>query len=123
MFVGGFIGNPPMNFLRLPVEGGMVRLGALTLSPPARANGSVMLGVRPEDLELADAGQGFAFRIQVPEPLGPHVLLTGETDGQPLRVVIPPDRAVAAGQTVTLRPLVERVAWMDPATGRALEDV
>ena len=47
VFVGGFVGNPPMNFLKLPVSGGEVRLGALTLTPPNGANGSVVLGVRP----------------------------------------------------------------------------
>src|SRR5215831_177315 len=31
MFVGGFIGSPPMNFLRLPVVAGMVQLGGLSL--------------------------------------------------------------------------------------------
>jgi multiple sugar transport system ATP-binding protein len=121
MFVGGFIGNPPMNFLRLAVEDGMVRLGALTLRAPHGAHSSVTLGMRPEDLELSDDGDGFAFRVQVPEPLGSHVLLTGQADGQNLRVVIPPDRVVRAGQVVTLRPNLERIGWMDPATGLALE--
>ena len=119
VFVGGFIGNPPMNFLRLPVEGGAVRLGTLTLHPPRGVNGWVTLGIRPEDLEPAD--EGFAFRIQVPEPLGSHVLLTGETGGQNLRVAIQADHFAGAGETVTLRPNPARIAWMDPATGFALE--
>ncbi|HEY2619300.1 MAG TPA: ABC transporter ATP-binding protein [Acetobacteraceae bacterium] len=121
MFVGGFIGNPPMNFLRLPVQDGVVRLGTLTLNAPRDAGSSVMLGIRPEDLELTEGGDGFAFRVQVPEPLGSHVLLTGQADGQSLRVAIPPDRNIGAGQTVTLRPNPERIGWMDPATGLALE--
>ncbi len=121
MFVGGFIGNPPMNFLRLSVQDGVVRLGTLTLKAPRGAGSSVMLGVRPEDLELTEGGDGFPFRVQVPEPLGSHVLLTGQADGQNLRVAIPPDRTVGAGETVTLRPNPERIGWMDPATGLALE--
>jgi multiple sugar transport system ATP-binding protein len=121
MFVGGFIGNPPMNFLRLPVTDGVVRLGTLTLTPPANARGAVTLGIRPEDLDVADNGLGFTFRIHVPEPLGPHVLLTGDADGQSMRVAIPPDHVVHAGETVTLRPHADRIAWMDPDTGRALE--
>jgi multiple sugar transport system ATP-binding protein len=120
-FVGGFIGDPPMNFLRLPVEGGKVRLGALTLRPPGGTDGSVLLGVRPEDLELAGDGEGFPFRVQVPEPLGSHVLLTGEVDGQSLRVAIPPDRVVRVGEVLTLRPNANRIAWIDPRTDLALE--
>ena len=121
MFVGGFIGDPPMNFLRLPVADGVVRLGTLTLKPPAGVRDSVTLGIRPQDLEVADDGQGFTFRIQVPEPLGSHVLLTGDADGQNLRVAITPDRTVHAGETVTLRPHSGRIAWMNSETGLALE--
>src|ERR1700722_897190 len=101
VFVGGFVGNPPMNFLKLPVNAGEVRLGALTMTPPNRVNGSVVLGVRPEDLELAEGG--FGFRVQVAEPLGPHILLTGEAEGQHIGVAISPDRAVRAGETAMMR--------------------
>jgi len=100
MFVGGFVGDPPMNFLRMQVEGGLVRLGTLTLTPPTGVSDTVTLGVRPEDLEVTREGKGFAFRVQVPEPLGPQVLLTGDAEGQSLRVTIPPDRVVHAGETV-----------------------
>jgi hypothetical protein len=57
----------------------------------------------------------------VPEPLGSHVLLTGDADGQNLRVAITPDRTVHAGETVTLRPHSGRIAWMNSETGLALE--
>ena len=121
MFVGGFIGNPPMNFLRLPVSDSTVRLGTLTMKPPAGVNGFVMLGMRPEDLEVAETGGGFAFRVHVPEPLGSHILLTGDVDGQSLRVAVAPDRVVQPGDVVMLRPNIARLAWMDPHTGVALE--
>ncbi len=121
VFVGGFIGNPPMNFLRLPITDGQVRLGSLTLRVPATANGSVTLGIRPEDLELT-TDAGFPFRVQVPEPLGPHLLLTGDADGQSLRVAIPSDHMVQPGDIVTLRPNLHRIMWMDANTGLALRD-
>ena len=121
IFVGGFIGDPPMNFLRLPISDSVVRLGSLILNPPVGAKGPIMLGVRPEDLEVADAGTGFAFRVQVPEPLGSHILLTGDVEGQGLRVAVAPDRVVQPGDVITLRPNAARLAWMDPDTGLALE--
>jgi multiple sugar transport system ATP-binding protein len=123
IFVGGFIGNPPMNFLRLPVSGSVVRLGTLTLNPPAGVNGSVMLGIRPEDLEVAEAGAGFPFCVHVPEPLGPHILLTGDVEGQSMRVAVAPDRMVQSGDVVMLRPNAARLSWMNPDTGLALESV
>jgi multiple sugar transport system ATP-binding protein len=121
MFVGGFIGNPPMNFLRLPVSDRVVRLGSLTLEPPAGVDGAVLLGMRPEDLDVAEGGAGFAFRVHVPEPLGPHILLTGDVEGQSLRVAVASDRVVRPGDVVMLRPNTARLSWMDPDTGLALE--
>ena len=98
MFVGGFIGNPPMNFLRAAGERRRGAAGRADADAAGRRNGAVMLGIRPEDLELAEGG--FGFRVQVAEPLGPHILLTGEAEGQGMRVAIPPDHAVRAGETV-----------------------
>ena len=121
MFVGGFVGSPPMNFLRLPVHDGSVRLGDLALHAPSGADGVVLLGIRPEDLVLAD--QGLAFRVDVVEPLGPHLLLTGETGGQRMRVLVPPDTVVRAGSAITLRPDESHLAWMHSETGLALEMV
>jgi multiple sugar transport system ATP-binding protein len=117
MFVGGFVGSPPMNFLRLPVQQGVVHLGALSLHPPAGADGTVVLGVRPED--LAPAADGFGFQVQVVEPLGSHLLLTGAAEDQPLRVVVPPDTEVRAGETIALRPDLAHISWMHADTGEA----
>src|SRR5215813_3064445 len=50
-FVGSFLGNPPMNFVRLTAERGAVRLGAMTLACPV-ATGPVELGLRGEDPAL-----------------------------------------------------------------------
>ena len=119
MFAGGFIGSPPMNFLRLAVQQGLVRLGTLSLRPPGDTHDMVVLGVRPED--LAPAEDGFSFLVQVVEPLGSHLLLTGITEGQSLRVVVPPGTAVGRGETIPLRPNLAHVVWMDAATGEALE--
>jgi multiple sugar transport system ATP-binding protein len=119
MFVGGFVGSPPMNFLRLPVEEGVVRLGTLSLSPPGGTDPMVVLGVRPED--LAPAEDGFGFLVHVIEPLGSHLLLTGSTAGQSLRVVVPPGTIVRGGETIPLRPDLAHIVWMDPETGKALD--
>src|SRR5215472_14109583 len=116
-FVGGFVGSPPMNFLRLPVENGCVRLGALTLGSPTGSEGHIMLGVRPEDLQVTVPAEGFPFILQVAEPLGSHIILTGETHGQQVRVMVAPEASVRVGATMSLRPRSDRIVWMDPASG------
>lgn len=97
----------------------MLRFGFLQLPAPGSANGIVVLGVRPEDLTAADGGLGFCIRVV--EPLGPHLLLTGEAEGRPLRVVVTPDTVVRADETITLRPDIGHLAWLHPETGRRLD--
>ena len=117
-FVGGFVGSPPMNFLTLPVTNGRVQLGALSLAPPTTAD-TVVLGIRGEDLQIAD--DGLAFEVRVVEPMGSHTLLTGTVAGQQIRVVAPSDARPGHGETLHVRPLPDRISWMDAASGAALE--
>ena len=119
-FVGGFVGSPPMNFLTLPVENGCIRLGALTIVSPAATGGQIVLGIRPEDLAPVDAAEGFPFMLRVAEPLGSHIMLTGETGGQHVRVVVPPETPVHIGVMMYLNPRRDRIVWMDPASGTAV---
>ena len=37
------------------------------------------------------AAEGFAFAVRVAEPLGSHIVLTGESAGQRVRVIVPPE--------------------------------
>jgi multiple sugar transport system ATP-binding protein len=80
-----------------------------------------MLGIRPEDFEITPEGATFAVRVV--EPLGSHVLLTGEMAGQMIRVVVPPDCAAGGGDTLQIRPLSDRIRWMAAQDGQALEEV
>src|SRR3954466_1688262 len=59
-FVAGFIGSPAMNFLTVPQgSNGSVSVGGVELALPGPASGSdVVVGVRPEALELAADGIG-----------------------------------------------------------------
>jgi multiple sugar transport system ATP-binding protein len=120
MFVGGFVGSPPMNFLRVVLTDGVARLGNLRLTPPADAPETVMLGMRAEDLEPTTAENGFAFEVRISEPMGSHTLVTGQTEGQRMRVIIDADLHPTAGTILHLRPRAEHVTWMDAATGHAI---
>jgi multiple sugar transport system ATP-binding protein len=62
----------------------------------------------------------FATRVQVVEPLGPHLQLTTEVDGQTLRITAPPDLPVRRGSTVALRPKPGRLRWFDADRGHAV---
>ena len=119
-FVGGFIGNPPMNFLRAGALGGRVVLEGFAV--PSPVEGEVLLGVRPEDLRVSkeQAEGAFRARVLVVEPLGPHLQLTLEREGETFRALADPDFSVAFGEEVWVRPNPGRVRLFQPKTGKAL---
>jgi multiple sugar transport system ATP-binding protein len=75
LFVAGFIGSPPMNFMPAEVDGTSVKLPFGTVEIPAekaekaRGKGLLIAGVRPEhfeDASVVDAGRkGSTFRAKV----------------------------------------------------------
>lgn len=125
VFVAKFIGSPAMNL----IEGTVRRDGA----PGIEANGhrlpvsantgaadgqSVIYGIRPEHLDIAD--DGFPAVVKVVEPTGSETLVFlrfGETD---IVAVLRDWHDFKPGQTVHLRPRAERVHLFDVATSARL---
>src|SRR5215217_6761520 len=107
-FVAGFIGSPAMNLCRLPVTDGKVRFGDITLEA-VNGRDEVVIGVRPEALELA--GEGIDARVDVVEELGldAFVFCTADLPGGSTRLVARVDtrHAPPRGARVRLRPSPE----------------
>jgi multiple sugar transport system ATP-binding protein len=130
-FVGSFIGNPPMNFLRAsPVTENsrtLVQIGAQTLAAPAevaQAN-DVLVGIRAENIMAAGAppsSGGSALRAEtvVVEPLGSHLLVTATVEGQLIKVVTRTDFPVRPGMPIWLEPEPEKLRWLRASDGLAL---
>ncbi|GAA6177548.1 sn-glycerol-3-phosphate ABC transporter ATP-binding protein UgpC [Sulfitobacter pacificus] len=80
LFAAQFIGSPAMNILDAVMKDGQVYLGEHAVAEGVGPDGPVKLGVRPEHLQVQDAG---AIRVQVrmAEPLGANTLLHGVVDG------------------------------------------
>jgi multiple sugar transport system ATP-binding protein len=104
-FVAGFIGSPAMNLCTLPVSDGKVAFGDVTLNA-VNGRDSVVVGIRPEALELA--GEGLAARVDAVEELGLDAFVYCSTDlpGGPARLVARVDarRAPARAVNVRVRP-------------------
>lgn len=115
-FVGGFIGNPPMNFITMPVTNGQVAAGSQQFAVPAQG-GEIVLGLRGETVERAQSGQGLDMQVRVAEPMGSHLLLTGSIFGQPARVILPATETVKNGETVGLTLDPKRLTWLSPESG------
>jgi len=129
LFVAGFLGSPAMNALPCVAVGsdgalglpGGTSLGAdeLPVRVPPRP---VVLGVRPEHLELVPAESGdLRGRVEVEERLGRETLLhVGGEEGLTLRVLVPRETRVELGEQVGLRARRDHLHVFDAASGLRL---
>jgi len=96
LFVAGFIGSPAMNFVRARLEGsngtlvasfGSTKLELPTRLLPAavaqRTGGDVIVGLRPEHLEIASGSDGrpvLRAPVALSEPVGSQVIVHLDLD-------------------------------------------
>jgi ABC-type sugar transport system ATPase subunit len=98
MFVAGFLGSPPMNFLSVEVESraDQLRLKSKSVDLPVPIDwkdqlGSVnsgrnfVLGIRPEDVTVSPEQKPYSIpaEVYVVEDLGNERLVDLRVDGQP----------------------------------------
>ena len=125
-FVAGFIGSPAMNLCTVPLSSnGAVRFGGVDVPLPRGASngrGRLVLGLRPESLELAS--DGLPARVEVVEELGADafVFCAAEVDGETTKLVARTEarRAPDRGENVSLRPRPEEAHLFDAESGERL---
>jgi multiple sugar transport system ATP-binding protein len=125
-FVAGFIGSPQMNLLTVERSGQEVLLGDTRLPGPAQVpgQGSVVLGIRPEDVRLPREGDTITLRgdVFLVENLGMAHLVSLRLKGDnplTLRVLLPADATWSRDQLELALPL-STLHWFDGATGHRL---
>ncbi|WP_027502112.1 ABC transporter ATP-binding protein [Rhodococcus sp. UNC363MFTsu5.1] len=127
MFVAGFMGSPSMNLFTLPVTDGGVLFGETVIPVPRGAlamahEPQVVLGIRPEHLELSD--RGIPMEVDVVEELGSDAYIYGRTTlaGAPHEVVARADwrNPPQKGQQVRLHVDPSELHLFSAADGRRL---
>jgi len=123
LFVAGFIGSPAMNLCTVEVRNGTASFGGVDVPLPTNGLSKLVVGVRPEALELA--GDGVAARVDVVEDIGADafVFCTAELQDGDTRLVARTDvrHAPKQGERVQLRPRADEAHLFDPESGRRLE--
>jgi len=143
LFVAGFLGSPTMNFLNGTLkqerdalafcesDGGVVKARlSLAERPGARAflGKPVLLGIRPEDIELAQFAKNdgstssFPAIVDIVEPMGPDTNLYLQTGAH--TVVCRSQRALdrrEAGQRLQFEINLKKVHLFDPDSATRIE--
>jgi len=132
-FVGGFIGNPPMNFLTGTLRGGNGQRELLIADhpvelpaggvPSAPDGGDTLVGIRAENIHPATEPSPGALpaRTQVVEPLGSHLLVTVSIGAQQLKVVAPIDFPAHPNRDLWLRLDPDKLRLFEAGSGRRVD--
>jgi sn-glycerol 3-phosphate transport system ATP-binding protein len=121
-FVAGFIGSPPMNLISGHADGSRFTSGSSTLALPEAAprGGQVTLGLRPEHVQLDQAG-AWSLNVDMVEMLGAERLVHGRLGDSMFTLRIDATlKAPQPGQTLGLRVPREHLHWFDADTGKRL---
>jgi ABC-type sugar transport system ATPase subunit len=131
-FVAEFIGRPAMNTIRGEIAGGVFRAGelAVPLGPrgEGRGDGPVVLGIRPEDLGVAEPStpdpSGAAvveMTLDVLEAIEPDTLLVLVRGGVSLTArVLRRSPSLRPGEPVRVAWPHDALCFFDPEDGRLL---
>jgi multiple sugar transport system ATP-binding protein len=131
VFVAAFIGSPAMNFATAKAHEGGLQLGGTTLELAGRAaraaeqarGRDLLIGFRPENLELDGQGPGFVripAKIDVVEYLGHEELIHAQSEGHEIVALVPSDKKVKAGDGVEFAIHADKLHVFDPETELSL---
>ena len=132
LFVAGFIGSPPMNFIDVFLEQSdekyFLKNKDITIEIPLKVSkiiqsrsrdNEIVLGIRPEDIEI-DHKKGEEAEIYVIEPMGMQVLVTVKLGNLQIRVLTTPPFTKKMGEKVKLQLNANKIHLFDKNTERSL---
>ncbi|MDX9802237.1 MAG: sn-glycerol-3-phosphate ABC transporter ATP-binding protein UgpC [Spirochaetia bacterium] len=129
-FVAGFIGSPPMNFIKVLVveKSGKITLdeGSCVLLPHEKhvdhlkpyAGKQVLFGIRPEDLPYDDTNAASSLKavVTVSEPLGAEIHIWAKTGSNQIISRVPPHHLFHIGEDIAFIPVMEKARYFDMET-------
>jgi multiple sugar transport system ATP-binding protein len=122
LFVAGFIGSPPMNFLGGALRDGRFASPAGSFGTLARASAAeATVGIRPEDCRVTEAGQGkLEGEVFATELIGDHSLVTLRCADDVVTVKVDKDYQRPIGDKVGIDFTERSLHVFDGATGERL---
>lgn len=133
LFVAGFIGSPPTNFIDVSLERSngkfILRNESLELKLPREivskvesnsTSSEIVLGIRPEHITLNQEKEGIKTEVYVIEPLGREILVSVKLGDYIVKVLTPPPFKVGMGEKVWLGFNLDKIMLFDKKTEKSL---
>jgi multiple sugar transport system ATP-binding protein len=119
LFVAGFIGSPPMNFLYGALLSEVPSLVPLLKGLDER---ELVVGVRPSDVlvSMRDDSASLEAEVSNVEPAGSDVWVDGLWGGTAIRGRANPEEKILSGQKAFFIMLPEKLHFFDKATGERI---
>jgi multiple sugar transport system ATP-binding protein len=131
LFVAGFVGSPQMNFINGRIEGngsgpefvsGKRRLPLASYDFTGRPSSGqdVILGVRPEHLDIGEAGTWPGFEIDIVEPMGADMVIWCSDGDGAIQLRTSGNRKATRGDRLALGLDAKQVSLFAAETGERL---
>jgi multiple sugar transport system ATP-binding protein len=137
MFVAGFLGSPPMSFLKGTLQQGpsgivfnadSAAVGLLALKVTAQSRSQieswidrpVVLGLRPEAIQLAGATVALQAVVEAVEELGPDKHVHLKLGSEKITARVPASQTAGERDQVPLHLEMQGARLFDPATEKAV---
>jgi ABC-type sugar transport system ATPase subunit len=134
LFVGGFIGNPPMNFIHGDYRNGEegptfghpdfnLPISSDHFTAQGVTSQKIVLGIRPEAVELTESTNGngcLLGQVLLAERLGRRSLVSVRIGEDVLRIEAPQNANPSIGENIGLQFRPEGVRLFDAVTGKSL---
>ncbi|MGJ9459804.1 ABC transporter ATP-binding protein [Oceanobacillus sp. CF4.6] len=132
VFVGSFIGTPPMNFITGIIEDEKIKIEFAsfpiteeklsTLRKNEYQHEKVILGIRPENISLSTKHDVIIpVKVNLSELLGSEIVLHSEIDGQTVIVREEADYNINIGEVITVGFDFKDVHFFDIETSRRIK--
>lgn len=133
MFVAGFIGEPPMNFITVTVENGAIRVGdrIFSLAPVFSAEKlacyegkKLVFGFRPESIELGTQKNSFVIEanVELTELLGDNTNVYVDIEGVKAILKVDPHDTPEIDSSVQFSIPYESVSFFDGESEMVIEN-
>jgi len=134
IFVAGFIGSPPMNFIegelhrvndRLVFDAGIFKLDVTSIGsliPESLLGSKVVLGIRPEDIIVSDREQPNSIKgyVYILEPLGSDTIIDVKLDDLIIKVRVVGSVALEVNSPIWITIPIDKIHLFDKRTEKAI---